>query len=393
MYEMETARSKALQTYLNQHPKQVVKDQLMFIAYGGKVHTHKLYRIPIDFLFHNIRNGRFRAELLEREEQLKRKLDSTKDKDAIEIRKLLLNQSDAETEALKKDIIKNGQLEPGIITFDGAVINANRRLAIMHDLYQNTREDKYKYLMVGILPQGVDEVDLWKIEAGLQFGRDFRLQYGGVNELLKLKEGETQGLNDKDISVALLGRFTDKQVREKLDILNLIDSYLSFIGKHDEYHLITEGQILEKFNSLQKNVISSLKKTGKKKKEIAELTAIAFSLINKTNLTHWNIRQLRDISTNVKADTELRIPFAQNIPNNVKEIKVSPEKLREAFVSAQEVIQNTEEGDKPERLLKRAKSALEGIDENSEKLKENEVRTLLTEVKKRVEILIAASKA
>jgi hypothetical protein len=390
---METQRSKALKKYIKENKGQLVKNQSMFIAYGGKLHTHELYRIPIDYLFHNIRNGRFRSELLEKEEELKRKLDPTKENDAVEIRKLLLDQDKLQTEILKKDIIKNGQLEPGIITFDGAVINANRRLAIMHDLYKETRIVDYKYLMVGILPEGVEEVDLWRIEAGLQFGRDFRLQYGGVNELLKLREGEKQDLSDKDISVALLGRYSEKQVRAKLDTLNLIDSYLDFIGKNGEYHLITEDRDLEKFNSLYNNVISPLKnKSTKKKKEIAELTTIAFSLINKTNLTHWNIRELRDIATNNKAEAELRAPFEKGIPTSSKEIKATSDKLKEGFVSAKEIIENADEGVKPERLLKRAKSALEGVDENSSKLKEKEVTKLLNDVKKRIDVLIAASK-
>jgi hypothetical protein len=42
---METARSKALKNYLEKHPKQLVKNQSMFIAYAGKVHTHELYRV------------------------------------------------------------------------------------------------------------------------------------------------------------------------------------------------------------------------------------------------------------------------------------------------------------------------------------------------------------
>lgn len=388
---METTRSKALQNYLKKHPNQLVKNQTMYISYGGKVQPHELYRIPIDMLFHNIRNGRFAAELLEREEQLKRKLDATKENDAVEIRKLLLGQNEAETQALTKDIKENGQLEPGITTFDGAVINANRRLAILHKLYHETKKDQYKYLIVGILPSGVDEIDLWKIEAGLQFGRDFRLQYGGVNELLKLREGETQGLKPKDISVALLGRFTEKQVEEKLAILNLIDSYLSFIGKPGEYHRITEGQDLEKFNSLQKNVIASLtKKHGKKKKEIAELTTIAFSLINKTDTSHWNIRKLRDIAINTKAETELRSAFSNKIPGSVKEIKVSSDKISEGFVSALEIIESADKD--AERLLKRAKSALEGVDEKSKELKKKEIIDLLNEVKSRIYILISASK-
>jgi hypothetical protein len=390
---MESLRSKALKSYVEKHPEQKVKNQTMVISYGGKVHRHELYRIPIDYLYHNIRNGRFAAELLEREEHLKRKLDATKETDSVEIRKLLLGQNDAETEALKSDIKKNGQLEPGIITYDGAVINANRRLAILRELYNETSESKFKYLVVGILPPGVNELDLWKIEAGLQFGRDFRLEYGGVNELLKLREGELQGLKPKDISVALIGRFSPKQVEEKLDILKLIDSYLEFINKPNEYHLITEGKDLEKFNSLQKSVISPLlSKHAKKKKDIAEITAIAFSLISNTRLTHWDIRELKDIALNKKADTELRAPFSNQIPGNLKELKLSVDKLKEGFISAKEVIQNSEEKDKPERLLKRAKSALEGVDEKSNKLKEKETKALLSEIKQRVETLINASK-
>jgi hypothetical protein len=150
---METIRSKKIQQYIDTHAQQKVQNQSLPIAYGGQLHRHALYNIPIeDFLIHNIRNGRFRSELLEKEEQLKRKLDPTKKKDDEIIRRLLLEQNSSETAALKADIQKNGQIEPGIITFDGAVINANRRMAIMRSLFEETKEDKYKYLMVARLP-------------------------------------------------------------------------------------------------------------------------------------------------------------------------------------------------------------------------------------------------
>ncbi len=113
----------------------------MSIFYGGALHQHEIWYIPIkEFLFHNIRNGRFRAELLEKEEQLKRKLDPAKPQDEEVIIKLLLEQNLSETNALMADIEKNGQIDPGIITYDGAVINANRRMAIMTTLFRKKRE-------------------------------------------------------------------------------------------------------------------------------------------------------------------------------------------------------------------------------------------------------------
>jgi len=389
---METLQSRKIQQYIRNHPEQKVKNQTLAVSYGGKMHRDELYNIPIqDFLIHNIRNGRFRSELLEREEQLKRKLDPTKKKDDEIIRKLLLEQSESETAALMTDIQKNGQLEAGIITFDGAVINANRRMAIMRTLFEKTKEDRFKYLMVAILPPGVNEIDLWKIEAGLQFGRDFRLQYGGVNELLKLREGEKQGLSQKEISVALIGRFSEKQVKEKLDTLKLIDSYLLFIGKKNEYHRITEDGDLEKFNSLQKSVIAPLLSKPDKKKEIPDLISIAFALIEKADVTHWDIRGLKNIFLNSKAKVELLAPFTKGVPNSSKEIKFSDDKLEEAFTSAQEIVENEKEKDKPQRLLKRAKSALDGVDEKSPKLRESSVIKILKELEKRVDTLIKAA--
>lgn len=382
---LESARAKKIQNYIKTHPGALVSKGFMNITYGGAIHQHDLYRIPVEYLIHNLRNGRFAAELLDREEQLGRKLDPKDKKDAKIFRELLLTQNISESEALRKDIEKNGQLEPGIITYDGAVINANRRMAVLHDLYEKTRDDQFKYLLVGILPQGVDELDLWKIEAGLQFGREFKLDYGGVNELLKLREGEKQGLTAKDISVALMGRFTEKQVEEKLDTLKLIDSYLTFTNQKGDYHKITEGRDLEKFVSLQKSVIKPLGNThGKKKKEIAELTAIAFTLINKTDVTHWNIRELKNISTNEKANTELIAPFQGKIPANSKEVKLSKAKLQEAYTSAYEIVENEKNKKEPERLLKRAKSALEGVDESSKLLKTPALKALINEIEIRV---------
>ncbi len=391
---LNTARSKKLETYIKNHPNQKVKGRLMDIVYGGSIHAHHLYKIPIkEYLFHNIRNGRFRAELLEREEQLKRKLNPIKKADAKIIRELLLDQNWSETEALKEDLIKHGQLDPGIITFDGAVINGNRRMAVLNTLYEDTKEDRYRYLLVGKLPSGVDELDLWKIEAGLQFGRDFKVTYAGMNELLKLREGEKQGLSPKEISVALIGRFTEKQIKEKLSILKLIDSYLSFINKKGEYHRITEERDLEKFKSLWNSVISPMNnKHSKSKKEIAELTAVAFTLINKTDVTHWNIRELKNISNNSRANTELLTPFKGNIPSSITEVKLSNDELKEAYASAQEEVENKKKSEKPERLLKRAKSALDGINEKNKKLKERHIMNLLNDIQKRLDVLIKASK-
>ena len=387
---LDTNRAKAISTYIENHPACKQSDQGRYIIYGGTPTKHPAYRLPLRLLIHNISNGRFRSELLEKEEQLRRKLDPTTPDDAAIIRKLLLDQNESETKALRADLLTNGQQEPGIITFDGAVINANRRMAILWTLHAETKDPRFEYIDVARLPKGVDEVDLWRIEAGLQFGKDFRLEYGGVNELLKLREGEQQGLSPKDISQALFGRFTEKVVKDKLDTLKLIESYLRFINAKGEYHRITGD--LEKFISLHNNVQQPLKKKHDQKgAQVAEMIAIGFSLIQKTDLPHMEIRKLRGIATNEKARKELTEVFGNEIPGGIKEVKASRDDLVEAFTTAREVVEAQQESDKPERLIKRAQSALEGINMRSASFKSSSVSKALEKLKGRVDELIKAA--
>jgi hypothetical protein len=352
--KLNTARAKQIDAYLETHPDAKIDDKIR-VSYGGQVHIHQVYKIPLKYLIYNIRNGRFGAELLEKEKGLTRKHDSTEKKDAEIIKELLLEQDAIETQLLKDDIKEKNQIEPGIITFDGAVINANRRMAILSVLFEETRDTQFSYLKVGRLPPGVDQVDLWRIEAGLQFGKDFRLQYGGVNELLKLREGAKQGLTSKDISVALLGRFSAKKVEEKLEILKLVESYLHFIGQPGEYYRIQEDRDLEKFNSLQTNVIASLKKKHRMKdQEIARLIPYSFTVIAKTDLRHWDIREMREIALHPKAYNEMLKPYKGRHPDRLSDVKASADDLKEAFTSAQDILNDHEQSAKPEKLLRRA---------------------------------------
>src|SRR2546426_593686 len=265
--KLDTVRARQLDVYLSD-PATEVKEHKVRPELKGDVQTLSVYRVPMKLLIYNIRNGRFAAELMAKEEELHRKIDPTIEADARIIQKLLLDQNEAETSALKEDLKAHGQIEPGIITFDGAVVNANRRMAILTSLFEETCEPRFEYLMVGRLPRNVDEKDLWRIEAGLQFAKDFRLEYGPVNELLKLKEGRDRGLTEKDISRSLLGRYSVPKIKEKLEVLKLIETYLEFIEKPREYYLIQDERSVEKFNSLQSSV-TPLKRQGIKDSEIA----------------------------------------------------------------------------------------------------------------------------
>lgn len=385
--KLETKREKELDAYLASND--VKDDQKVRLVLKGVPERLNVYRVPIKYLIYNIRNGRFAAELLAKEAELKRKLDSADPGDAKIIQKLLLELDPSETDALRRDLRKNGQLDPGIITRDGAVINANRRMAILSALYQEEHDPGFSFLRVARLPKDVDERDLWRIEAGLQFAKEFRLPYGPVNELLKLREGSNSGIDSKEISQTLLGRFSPAKVDEKLAILKLIESYLTFIGKPGQYHIVQDERDVEKFNSLQANVVAPLKKKKKiKDSEIAKLLIFAFLLIQHTELSHWDIRLLSKIATEPTASAELFKTYDEKKP-----LALSKDSLEENFATAKEIVAAQDDHNRPKKLLRKALSALQGVSSSNPKLSDAELKALLNALKKEVTRLMTGAKA
>jgi hypothetical protein len=208
-----------------------------------------VYLIPLDYLIFNIKNGRFKAEYLEKKRENGGKdLDPTTSKDKKIIQKLLLDLDPLETQRTMDDIRALEQKIPGIMTWDGAVIDGNRRLSILMAL--SLENKKFSVMRIARLPEDVDQDDLWKLEAGIQLGKDEIVRYKPINELLKLKEGKDAKIPLKEIAKNLYGIDSEKEIEKKLERLKLIEKYLAYIGSPLQYKKIDNK--MEQFIEAQK---------------------------------------------------------------------------------------------------------------------------------------------
>lgn len=386
--KLESQREKAIQTFIEEHPDNIVPELRAPVLLAAEQKYLPVFKVPTSLLIYNIRNGRFAAELLAKEKDVGRDLDPVHPPDAKIIRKLLLDLNPEETKALRASIEDWGQLEEGIITSDGAVINANRRMAILEQLYEETQDPKYEYLKVARLPKGVGEKDLWRIEAGLQFAKDFKVEYKPVNELLKLREGIKSGLTSKQISKYLQGRYTEKEVGERLEVLKLVDSYLVYIGKPGEYHLFSGERKVEQFNSLRDNVIASLEREGEvPKKERSQLIQVAFPLIESGKVSYLDIRKLKPIAKDAEAMEKLLAGYTAPLK---KAGKHSPDDLEVLVDSLNVAIEVTEAKGEKQKVLKNLEKALalvKSVDKKNEKLKDKAIKQVLANIAAAVETL------
>ena len=332
----------------------------------------KILRLPLDYVFFNIKNGRFAAEYMEKVKQEGgRELDMSDESDTKKIQELLLQQEPKQTAVLEEDLKRYGQKNPGIITHDGYVINGNRRMAVLKRLADDGKSE-FGYIKVARLPKNISEADVWKIEAGIQLSRQEKLDYGPINTLLKLKEGTDASLSNAEIASALYGGFTEDEIEERLKRLDLIEEYLSYIHKPLNYKE-AEG-VHEHFIVLQKMMNNLKNDSDFNKMRIFEIQKIAFELIRQGK-PQMEIRKIRRILDEKKArpiflSAASKLPDLSNAEDEAEtrmkddddDSNTSP--VIAIFEDSLDIVEAQKKKDRPVILLTKAIRNLEGIEDN-----------------------------
>lgn len=111
------------------------------LKYQGTTKTFNVYRIPLECLVYNVENGRI-SSLVKSYTKEHCQLDPSNEEDAKRIEEFLFSSSEERNKKTKEDLIANGQLEPGIITADGVIVDGNRRASLLRSIYLNHPDQK-----------------------------------------------------------------------------------------------------------------------------------------------------------------------------------------------------------------------------------------------------------
>ena len=185
-----------------------------------------------------------------------------------EILKVLMHQKD-----LFEFFKNHEQEEPLILTHDGFVLNGNRRLCAMRELFENDPSNykHFEHIIVVILPP-CDDKDIDELEAKLQIHKDIKADYSWITFALMLKRRRDDHNYDKN-RLAELYEIKPSEVTENIDMLAYAEEYLSQRGTPQQYHLVEQNkyafqQIRKKRNSFKFEI----------KKEVFE--QISYALID-----------------------------------------------------------------------------------------------------------------
>lgn len=89
--------------------------------------------------------------------------------------------------ALKESLAVEGQTDPGVVTYDGVLINANTRAVALREF----DEPEKRFIRVAVLPQTVQQHQLALLELRLQMRKELKVDYSLTNELLFIEELST----------------------------------------------------------------------------------------------------------------------------------------------------------------------------------------------------------
>jgi hypothetical protein len=164
---------------------------------------------------------------------------------------ILRNLAKEETESITPiidELARTKQTEPLLITPAGVVVNGNRRLAAMRELYFSDRQTdfvSFANVECAVLPPLSDD-QVEDIEVRLQMRPETKLPYGWIDECLKIQKLMN---GRKEDEIVRLMRKKPGDIKRALSALKYAEIYLNdWLKKPKNYQVVKQGE--QFFNDL-----------------------------------------------------------------------------------------------------------------------------------------------
>ncbi|WP_345975660.1 hypothetical protein [Sulfurimonas sp. HSL3-7] len=392
------------------------------IRYMDKVQKLPVFEIPVELLIFNQYNGRI-GTFVKTYEKQHGPIDATTKKGEKLIVDFLWNSKVNRNKETKKNIIENGQLEFGIVTKDGVVIDGNRRCMLLKKIAEETKSTP-TYFKAIVLDETLQSnpKEIRKLETMYQMGVDEKVDYNAIEQYLKCSE-LSQDFSNEEIAKMMGKKPSD--IKNYLEILALMEEYLEAYGYGGMYTRLNEETVEGPFVDLRGYLETQT--TGKgirgrdwqpEKDDIDDLKNIYFDYIRAGFRTAHNIRDIGNpakgqgffshekvwrefvkryderidpINDQEKSLEELR---SERPGEEIEDIirgrdsdwksKVEPS-MKENIGRTKRDLDDQKEANSPMELLERARRTLQSVNTDIDAFRGKEIREISHEIRKLAE--------
>lgn len=208
----------------------------------GKTNNYTVYRIPLEKLFYNDRNGRI-ATYISKYIAEGNYIDRTIIDEYNDVLHGFIRESNSTAlDATKDNISRFGQRLPGVVLQDGRVIDGNRRFTCLRELRKEGNDVFFEAVILDT-ENGIDERDIKRLELNLQHGEERPVDYNAIdylvdmyndivkNKMFSIKDyGDSTNKNKKDIEMG---------VKKAI----LMVQFLEFINAKEQYFIARDMEL------------------------------------------------------------------------------------------------------------------------------------------------------
>ena len=234
------------------------KPKLPIKVDGVSSETLDVYKIPLDYLYYNDKNGRIATGISQYEGELHPANDQDDPNYNIFVEKLIEQDN---TNALKRttnSIKESGQQVYGYVLDDGRIVDGNRRFTALRDIHRTT--GKTVYFEAVVLPfsynNSTERVKIKKLELAIQMGVKERQSYDPVDlavDIYQTTGGEAPIMTQADYAADSHMRPTE--VKKYYDGAVYMRKFLEFIGtSKNKYNILKESKVWSLFYEMGKSL-------------------------------------------------------------------------------------------------------------------------------------------
>ncbi len=254
-----------------------IKNQSNSVISTVKVPGHgvqNVYRIPLEYLSYNPYNTRFLAQAKTLETRIGRGLSDENVEDIKKIEDFIWEYKRDKNDNTISSLLKEGQLQPGVVTPSGVILSGNRRFRLLNEIQRNYKKyakpgvnlDGLQYFEAAILDTELSDKEIRKYESFYQYGNEDKVEYDPIQKYIAASEQKYLGYSEKEIAdnFLTLTDGSETKVKEWLAEFELMEEYLDYIGESGIYTALQTRE--EAFINLYKTLKSF--KQGKAGREI-----------------------------------------------------------------------------------------------------------------------------
>ncbi|WP_075565934.1 ParB/RepB/Spo0J family partition protein [Streptococcus timonensis] len=241
------------------------------LSIQGQTKTFDVYRVPIEYLIYNKKNGRIATYVSQFIDEGKEFPEDDINAFNNIIEKYIEQSNPDALKKTKANIKIMSQTEPAVIMANGIVLDGNRRFTSLRQLSREGAGAEFSYLEAVILESDAyTEKDIKRLELNLQHAIESKVDYNPIDRLVDIYRDL---IEEKVFTPQEYSRETQlslTKVNEEIEIAKLMIEYLEYIKQPKKFYIARQQKIDGPIREIYK-IIKSKKVDDSQIDEIKEV--------------------------------------------------------------------------------------------------------------------------